>query len=278
MTSDGQRFIRSSSNLRRHSSLCFRFVNPDRPRRVARGYNLGDLIGDRLGAPSRRAVVGVAVRQPGPPSLRCCARRRHPPAWRATRVSGISGNQRSSRAIRAHQKVISAHHAPAWRLGVLAIAYYGRLLQAAGTSSSPLSVADEGGHQGSSGAIRGHQLLMREVISMAISGHQRAHLQQAHHRYCATCLSAPATANGAERATAGVLHQRGGGPGEQQARCNLECALAEERGAPHLISRFLCHLSESGGCMCLVKRPPDEGGNQRSSERPSEVIRGHQKQ
>ena len=38
--------IRSSSNLRRHSSLCFRFVNPDRPRRVARRYNLGDLIGD----------------------------------------------------------------------------------------------------------------------------------------------------------------------------------------------------------------------------------------
>ena len=42
----GQLFIRSSSNLRRHSSLCFRFVNPDRPRRVARRYNLGDLIGD----------------------------------------------------------------------------------------------------------------------------------------------------------------------------------------------------------------------------------------
>jgi hypothetical protein len=31
---------------------------------------------------------------------------------------------------------------------------------------------DEGGHQKSSGSIRGHQLLMKEVISMAISGHQ----------------------------------------------------------------------------------------------------------
>ena len=196
------------------------------------------------------------------------------------RDSGI-GYQRQSTVIKSNQGSSEGHQRSSctcvatWRA---CHCLYGRLLQAAGTSSSPLSVADEGGHQGSSGAIRGHQLLMREVISMAISGHQRAHLQQAHHRYRATCLSAPATANGAERATAGVLHQRRGGPGEQQARCNLECALAEERGAPHLISRFLCHLSESGGCMCLVKRPPDEGGNQRPSERSSEVIRGHQKQ
>jgi hypothetical protein len=48
--------------------------------------------------------------------------------------------------------------------------------------------------------------------------------------------------------------------------------------APHLITRFLRHLSESGGCMRLVKRPPDEGGHQRSSERPLEAIRGHQRE
>jgi len=140
--------------------------------------------------------------------------RGNPPAWRATRLSGISGNQRPSRAISAHQKVISAHHAPAWGLGVLVIAC-GGLLQAAGTSSSPLSVADEGGHQVSSGSIRGHQLLMKEVISMAISGHQRPHLQQAHHRYGTSCLTAPAAADGSERAAAGVLHQRRGRPSEQ---------------------------------------------------------------
>ena len=44
--------------------------------------------------------------------------------------------------------------------------------------------------------------------------------------------------------------------------------------APHLITRFLRHLSESGGCMRLVKRPPDEGGHQRSSVRSSGAIRG----
>ena len=110
-----QRFIGSSD--RRHISLCVRFVNPDRPRGVSRRSNLGDLLeiqsgstsgrsnlgdllGDWLGAPSRRAVVGVAVRQLGPPSLRCCARRRHPPAcnercnqWQS---EAISGNQRQS--------------------------------------------------------------------------------------------------------------------------------------------------------------------------------------
>ena len=150
-----QRFIGSSDvrrrGHRRHSSLCF--VHPDRPRGVSRRSNLGDLLGDWLGAPSRRAVVGVAVRQLGPPSLRCCARRRHPPAcneggnqWQSEAISGnqrqspcmerdsalgISGNQRPSRAISGnqwpsraisahkkvistHQKVISAHHAPAW--------------------------------------------------------------------------------------------------------------------------------------------------------------------
>ena len=40
--------------------------------------------------------------------------------------------RRSSALISTHQKVISAHHAPAWGLGVLVIAC-GGLLQAAGT-------------------------------------------------------------------------------------------------------------------------------------------------
>ena len=116
-----QRFIGSSD--RRHISLCVRFVNPDRPRGVSRRSNLGDLLGDWLGAPSRRAVVGVAVRQLGPPSLRCCARRRHPPAcneggnqWQSVTISGNQrqspcmardsalGYQRQSTAIKSNQR------------------------------------------------------------------------------------------------------------------------------------------------------------------------------
>ena len=137
-----QRFIGSSGvrrrGHRRHSSLCF--VNPDRPRGVSRRSNLGDLLeiqsgstsgrsnlgdllGDWFGAPSRRAVVGVAVRQLGPPSLRCCARRRHPPAcneggnqWQSVTISGNQrqspcmardsalGYQRQSTAIKSNQR------------------------------------------------------------------------------------------------------------------------------------------------------------------------------
>ena len=87
-----QRFIGSSD--RRHISHCVRFVHPVRSRGVSGRSNLGDL----LRAPSHSAVVGVAVRQLARPSLRCCARRRHPPACNE------GGNQRQSETIRGNQR------------------------------------------------------------------------------------------------------------------------------------------------------------------------------
>ena len=66
-------------------------------------------------------------------------------------------------------------------------------------------------------------------------------------------------------------------PNQRQSGVISAPLRCEERGEAHLITRFLRHLSESGGCMRLVKRPPDEGGHQRSSEAIREAIRGHQR-